>query len=245
MTRVLLWCDRMVTILKEQGITFYNGIPVIPKESIYDGVPFMIETYNHRNEIPDTLKSCSLISYFDNDSNLLNRIEKVEDEISILKQYGGICGFDLSPCITMLRPRQKLSMLVSSLFNCYAAINGIKVLINARMGDLATMSNMSPIPKNSNIITGELGCHGHGYKYYGFYQLKMTIETVDPKILFVYGQLSKKDIRYVCGNTDREILMYPCRRRRMRDHKAPTAIRYIDGQINSYSLDEYLNDRGA
>ena len=64
------------------------------------------------------------------DSNLINRLLNVEKELPVLKQYGGISGFDLSPCITMLRPRQKLSLLASALFNCYVAINGVKVLIN-------------------------------------------------------------------------------------------------------------------
>ena len=235
----------MITLLKRRGISFINGMPILPSDSIYTDIPLMIETYAHRNDIPNNMKSHSLISYFYDDSNLINRLLNVEKELPVLKQYGGICGFDLSPCITMLRPRQKLSLLASALFNCYVAINGVKVLINGRTGDLATMSCMDNVTKGSNIISGEIGRHGHEYRYYGRYQLKLSVETVDPKILFICGHLSQKDIAYVCGNRDRVIIMYPGRRHRMRDNKKVVVIKYSNGEYYKCTLDEYLQKRGV
>lgn len=244
MLKLLNWCDRMITLLKKQGISFVDGMPVLPLSSIYSDIPMTIETYAHRNDIPDEIKSRSIIAYFDNDKNLLNRLFNIEREIVVLKQYGGICGFDLSPCITMLRPRQKLSILISALFNCYVAINGIKILINARTGDLATMSVIGSIPRGSNFISGELGCHKHMYKAYGKYQLKLTVEMVCPQILFVYGNLSKKDISYVCGNRKLVVIIYPGRRKKMMDNKKTVVLICDSGEYRKYALTEYLQLRG-
>ena len=159
MKKLIEWCDEKISVLKQNKIQFVNGIPVIPEEMLYSDIPDMIDTFAHRNEIPAEIAKKSLVSYFDDDTNLINRLLNVDNEISVLRQYSGICGFDLSPCVTMMRPRQKLSLLASAVYNCYVALYGIKVLPNCRVGDLATMSVINGIPPYTNIITGELGCH--------------------------------------------------------------------------------------
>lgn len=40
----------------------------------------------------------------------------------------GVSGFDLSPSIGMLRPRQRLSILVNAIHACYLGTKGIKIL---------------------------------------------------------------------------------------------------------------------
>ena len=209
MYKLIIWLDEKITFLKQNGIEFVNGIPVIPREMLYAGIPNMIETYSHRLAIPSNLKSSSLISFFENDDNLINRIFKIDDEIEELRKYGGICGFDLSPCVTMLRPRQRISILVSAVYNCYVAVHGIKVLPNCRVGDFATMNVIDTIPPYTNIITGELGCHRNALKMYGIHQLRLISKRIYPNILFVFGNLSKNDIYYVFGRCPQTIILYP------------------------------------
>ena len=114
---ILEWCDDMITHLKESDIDFENGVAVLKKEFIYQDEVSMVSTYKYRNDIPNELKKTSLLTYFMPDDNLFNRIKKLEEEIPIMREYGGICGFDLSPSVGMLRPRQRFSILINSIFN--------------------------------------------------------------------------------------------------------------------------------
>ena len=164
MNNLIKWLDEKITFLKQNGIAFVNGMPVIPRTALYIGVPEMIETYAHRLCVPQEIQCKTLLSYFDSDDNIVNRLFKIDDEIEEIKQYGGICGFALSSCITMLRPRQKISLLVCAVFNCYVALHGVKVLPNCRVGDLATMSLLDTLPPYTNLISGELGCHSNPLK---------------------------------------------------------------------------------
>ena len=243
MEKIIKWCDEKISFLKQNKIQFVNGIPVIPEEMLYTDIPDMIDTFAHRNEIPSEIAKKSLISYFDDDTNLINRLLNVDDEISVLKQYGGICGFDLSPCVTMMRPRQKLSLLVSAVYNCYVALYGIKILPNCRVGDLATMSVINGIPPYTNIVTGELGCHGNKLKMYGLYQLRLIIKQVCPTIQFVYGNLSKKDIRYICGRNEQLFIMYPDHRHRKLDNKVPMVFEWNGMSYQKLLLKDYLTER--
>ena len=219
MKKLIEWCDEKISVLKQNKIQFVNGIPVIPEEMLYSDIPDMIDTFVHRNEIPAEIAKKSLVSYFDDDTNLINRLLNVDNEISVLRQYSGICGFDLSPCVTMMRPRQKLSLLASAVYNCYVALYGIKVLPNCRVGDLATMSVINGIPPYTNIITGELGCHGNKLKMYGLYQLRLIIKQVCPTIQFVYG------------------------RHRTRDNKVPTVVEWNGMSYQKLPLKDYLTER--
>ncbi len=245
MSNLIRWLDEKVTFLKQNGIKFINGMPVIPSEALYTGIPEMVETYAHRHCVPCGIRSKTLLAYFDNDDNLINRLFKIDDEIEELKQYGGICGFDLSACITMLRPRQKTSLLVCAVFNCFVALHEIKVLPNCRVGDLATMSLLDTIPPYTNLISGELGCHNNSLKMYGMHQLRLITKKVGPNILFVYGNLSKKDIRYIFGRRPQTIVLYPDHRHRTRDGKTAIVAEWDGVYLRKTPLSDYLEERGV
>ena len=245
MNDLIKWLDEKITFLKQNEIMFVDGMPAIPKEALYTGIPDMIETYAHRHSVPHKIRSKTLLSYFDNDDNLINRLFKIDDEIKELKLYGGICGFDLSPCITMLRPRQKISLMVCAVFNCYLALQGIKVLPNCRVGDLTSMSLIDTIPPYTNIISGELGCHKSPLKMYGIYQLRLITKKVCPEILFIYGNLSKKDIQYIFGRRPQIIILYPDHRHRVRDRKKAIVTKWDGVNLCKIPLSEYLEERGA
>ena len=109
------------------------------------------------------------------DKDIFVRLKNIDADLSIIKKYGGICGQDMSPSIGMMRPRQKFSIFINSLYNCYLANKGIRILPNSRIGDLGTMSMIVTLPNNANFIVGMYGCKDYGFREYGLHQLRMTI----------------------------------------------------------------------
>ena len=245
MEQLLLWCDSIISYLKKHGVKFGNGYAVLPDYAYYTGIPFTIESHQFRNKIPESVRHRSLICYFSSDDRLIQRLFKIDDEIPELLNYGGICGFDLSASITMLRPRQRLCLLVNSLFNCYVAIHGVKVLPNCRTGDLANMSIISNIPPNTNIISGELGCKRNGFGTYGLYQLCITRKIVSPPIMFIYGSLSNRDIQFVCDRSPQNFVVYPSARDKYRNKKQPSAMIWNGSSIHKMPIEDFVSEGGS
>lgn len=242
---LLLWCDEKITYLKDHGIQFESGVAVLPKSCIYEKIPVMVSTYKYRNDIPDELKEDSLLTYFMPESSLWSRLKKIDEEISELKKYGGVSGFDLSPSIGMLRPRQKLSILINSLYNCYLAVQGIKVLPNDRLGDLGTMSMSVSVPQNSNFISSRLGCIRYGFKAYGDYQLGLFLENHKPNILFVYGGMKSGEGKNLIDRYGFKIITYPDRRNRVRNGSKAYIIYRKDGKVRKIPLSNWLKGGAA
>lgn len=191
---IIEWCDRNLTKLKENNIKIINGIPTIPNKMIYEGVPEYIETYQYRSEIPVNKRKKSLLAFYSFEDRLWSRLNRIdEDSQTIKEEYGGIVGMDISPSVLMLRPRQYHSMLINAIYNCLMALNGVKVAINARVGDLGTMRFINMVPKNKTLVFSNLGCRGK-FMDYSLYQFKYWIENNKPKIVCLYGALSSKCI---------------------------------------------------
>ena len=136
----------------------------------------------------------------------------------ILREYGGVAGFDLSPSVGMLRPRQRLSIRINAVYSCYLGINGIKILPNFRAGDFGTICAADYFPDDCSFVIGNLGCIKTGYKAYGELQLDIVLQKKKPKVLFVYGALSKKEaIRLILQNGF-DIISFSDRRNRVRNN---------------------------
>lgn len=45
MNNLIRWLDEKIPFLKQNGIKFVNGMPVIPSKALYTGIPKMVETY--------------------------------------------------------------------------------------------------------------------------------------------------------------------------------------------------------
>lgn len=239
MHNLIKWCDEKITFLKSSGIVFKNDFPVLPEDSYYTDIPAVIESFQFRNKIPCDIRNQSLICYFSPDERLVQRLYKIDEEIAILHNYAGICGFDLSPSVTMLRPRQRLSLLVNSLFNCYVALHGIKVLPNCRVGDLANMSVLNNISPFTNVISGEIGCDRNGLHNYGTYQLRITLKKLSPPVLFTYGGLSKQDIKTICGRTPQNFISYPSARDKYFNNKEAKARIWNGTSVTDMSINEF------
>ena len=228
---LLKWCDEKISYLKKYGIIFKNGVAVLPEESIYKDIPLMVSTYKYRNDIPEGIKRKSLLTYFMPDEDLWTRLYKLDEDLEILKTFGGITGFDLSPSIGMLRPRQKFSILVNSIVNAYCAINGIKILPNSRIGDFVTLPMIASIPYKSNIITSRLGCQNNGFKAYSLFQTKLIIERIKPSILFVYGSVTQKEAEQLIREYAIKIISFPDRRSRVWNNAKSWCYEKLDENI--------------
>ncbi len=190
------WCDSKITQLKRNNITFINGIPQVSSNMRYEKIPKYIETYQYRNEIPKSITKESIICFYSNDNVLSNRLKTIEQDSKIFKQYGGIVGMDISPSINMLKPRQMHSILINSIYDFLMAIRGIKVAINARVGDLSTIHLIDNYPKNKCLVFGNLGCK-RKFRAYSRFLFEKWIEKEKPKNICVYGTLTKKDLDYM------------------------------------------------
>ena len=215
---ILRWCDDKISHLKEQGITFKRGIPQLPIEYTYTGTPSAVSTFAYRNDIPETAKANALLTYFMFEDKLWPRLAKIDDDIEILKEYGGVSGFDLSPSIGMLRPRQRLSILVNAIHACYLGTKGIKILPNYRAGDFGTLCAADYFPDECSFIVGNLGCTNNGFKAYGEYQLDIVLQKKNPSILFVYGSIFKREAARLIRQHGFEIISFPDRRNRVRNN---------------------------
>ncbi len=164
---LLLWCDEKITYLKEQGIVFKKGIPQLPEEFIFKGRPSAVSTFAYRGDIPKRAKATSLLTYYMYEDKLWPRLRKIDEDIKELQKYGGVAGFDLSPCVGMLRPRQRFSILVNAIHSCYLGTKGIKILPNYRAGDFGTICAADFFSDNCSFIVGNHGCYSNGFKNYG------------------------------------------------------------------------------
>ena len=202
------WCDSKITALKQNKIEFKNGIPLVPEDMVYDGVPDFIETFQFRNEIPVDKRKTSLVAHFTGENRLWARLNKIEEDSIILGDYGGMVGMDVSPSINMLRPRQYHSMLINAIYNCLMALKGIKIATNARIGDIGTLNMISTFPKEKTLVFSNLGCRGK-FIDYSMYIFERTIIDNCPVHICLYGKLSRKCINKLRKlNMDLTIYLY-------------------------------------
>lgn len=215
---ILMWADEKISILKEKGVVFENEIPQLSSEHIYKGVPVEVSTFTYRNDISAENASMSVLTYYMYEKRLWPRLYKIDADIEILRKYGGVVGFDLSPSVGMLRPRQRFSILVNAIYSCYLGINGIKVIPNYRAGDLGTICAADYFPDDCSFMIGNLGCSNNGYKAFGEYQLDIVLYKKHPPILYIYGSISKKEAARLIGKHGFTIISFPDRRNRVRNN---------------------------
>lgn len=228
---ILKWADEKISSLKEKDIIFINNVPQLPSEFIYEGIPCAITTFAYRNDISLDDRNEALLSFFMYEDRLWPRLNKIDEDIEILRNYGGATGFDLSPSIGMLRPRQRLSILINAIHSCYLGINGIKILPNYRAGDFGTICTADYFPDDCSFIVGNLGCSKNGFKNYGEYQLDIVLTKKNPSILYIYGSISNKEACRLIKKNQFEIISFSDRRNRVRNCGRNYHYYYHDGKI--------------
>lgn len=214
---LLLWCDEKISYLKTRGIRFADGIPQLPDEYVYKDIPYMISTFAYRNDIPVEKRKASVLSFFMFEEKLWPRLKKIDEDIDIFQDYGGVTGFDFSPSVKMIRPRQKFSILLNAVYSCYCGLRGIKILPNYRPGDMGTICAADYFPNDCNFIVGNHGCNNNGFKDFGRYVLQIVLRKKKPGIIFFYGGISKAYALSLISRCGCEIITFPDRRNRVRN----------------------------
>lgn len=228
---ILTWCDEKISYLKAQGIQFNKGIPQLPEGFVYQGKPKALSTFRYRGDVPTASKSDALITFYMFEEDLWPRLYKIDHDIKILKEYGGIVGFDLSPSVLMLRPRQKLSILINAIHSCYCGTKGIRVLPNYRAGDLETTFDANFFPDDCSFMVSSLGCARNAFKEYGKYQLDCLLLHKRPEVLFFYGSLSDPEAARLIKRNGFEIVSFPDRRNRVWNHRKSYCYRLADNDV--------------
>ncbi|SEP58035.1 protein of unknown function [Lachnospiraceae bacterium RM5] len=221
MINILLWCDEKLSHLKQNNVEIKNGIPQLSKDDLYTDVPKKMTTFAYRNDVSDSDKKETILTFFMYEEKLWPRLKTIDDDIKIMSEYGGISGFDLSPCIGMLKPRQRMSILINAIYSSYCALKGVKVLANYRAGDFSTVNLADYFPNNNQFIVGNLGCNRNGFKNYGYYMLIQVLRKKNPSNIYFFGGISKKEAEEYLNTSLNFIITFPDRRNRVRnDSKA-------------------------
>ena len=203
----------------------------MPDEFIYKEIPCALSTFTYRKDIPDNIKKKALLAFYEYENRLWPRLPKIDNDIEIAKQYGGIVGFDLSPCVGMLRPRQKHSIMINAIHSCYCGLQGIKILPNYRAGSLGTICLADYFPDDCSFMVGNLGCAQNGFKEYGDYQLDIVLLKKEPKTLFIYGSIFKREAERLIKRNGFEIISFPDRRGRVRNNSKSYHYYLSEGKV--------------
>lgn len=221
---ILKWLDNRITYLKNNNIKFNSGVAILEERMLYNDIPVEVEPYDYRNDVSDENKKKTVLLFYMDDRRLLPRLKNFENDIQEMKEYAAVSGFDISASILMLRMRQKLCMLINSVYNCCLGLAGIKILPNARCGDFGTISLLGMYPKGCNIIISNHGCKKHGFKYYGLYQTLYINDFLKPKQIFSYGNVSKKEYKFINKKYKNNIIVFPEHRKKRQYKKSAYTI---------------------
>lgn len=175
--------------LLEKGVSFYpDGFPIFKQEWFVKTLPLQIAPFNKRQYYKGD-KSKISICYFGKDEHLYPRVDKIFNEINVLKEYHSVCMMDISISPLMLDEVQKMNLLINLLFICVVAVNNIKIIPSFRTGDLETLYLLDRSVKNPNYwIMGAVGTQR--VRSNSFYEnlFRCKCMFLCPKTLLIYGK---------------------------------------------------------
>ncbi len=198
--------DEFYSYLEKHGQEFtQEGWPIIGRECFQTQIPDIIIPYNKRTDRRVKKYSSVAICLFCADKYIYPRLDKLLDEIDEYRKYMAVISCDLTVTSDMDEEWQKFIILANELFMAILAINGVKVIINTRIGNPQDFSSLKHFPKNVICASGFLGCKKDN-EYDMEYISKILY--LQPSVLLIYGKcsniekekLSKLGIRYKVYN---------------------------------------------
>ena len=163
-----------------------DGFPIFTKKMLLDSEPDLIVPFYHRHNKVVKDPSKTVICFYSSDRFLYRRLEKVFDDINEYKLFQGVIGLDVTVTEDMDVEWQNMIMLVNQLFLAILACNGIKIVMNARIGSPASVNNLDGFPKQSLCATSFLGCKKLSSE--NDYSFLRKILTLLPSKLLIYGK---------------------------------------------------------
>ncbi len=188
--------ERYTAYLKDRGVEFYeNGFPMFKSEWFINNKPLVIAPFNKRQYYRQNKQYIS-ICYFGKDEHLYPRLDKVFEEIEILKEYHSVCMMDVSISPLMLGEVQRMNLLLNLLFICVIAVNDIKIIPSFRTGDLETMFLLIKSVGNSKYwIMGTIGTQQIRSNSFYEYLFRAKCLFINPGRLLSYGRPNSKTVK--------------------------------------------------
>ena len=187
--------ERYTAYLKEKGVEFYdNGYPKFKPNWIITTKPKVIAPFNKRQYYWQNKHDIS-ICYFGKDEHLYPRLDKVFEEIEILKDYHSVCMMDISISPLMLDEVQRMNLLLNLLFICVVAVNGIKIIPSIRTGSPETLELLVKSVGHSDYwVMGIIGTQQIRNNAFYEYLFRTKCMFIMPRHLLCYGQPNKQTI---------------------------------------------------
>jgi hypothetical protein len=175
--------------LTENNVKFTDdGFPLLKEEWFINNKPKIIAPFNKRQYYRQNKKDIS-ICYFGKDEHLYPRLEKIFDEISILKEYHSACMMDISVSPLMHDEVQRMNLLLNLLFVCVVAVNGIKIIPSFRTGSLETLNLlMKSVGKSKYWVMAAVGTQRVRKNAFFEYLFRTKCLLIIPEHLLVYGR---------------------------------------------------------
>ena len=106
-----------------------DGFPIISPKCYLNTLPKFIVPFYHRNDKRITDPKKTVIAFFDKDSNIYPRFDKIFNDISEYKKFMGVASPDITLTEDMDSEWQNIIALANQLFIAILAINGIKIIL--------------------------------------------------------------------------------------------------------------------
>ncbi|MCR4649081.1 MAG: DUF4417 domain-containing protein, partial [Lachnospiraceae bacterium] len=150
--------DKLTLYLKEKEFSFTEeGYPLFSKEMFLSEKPELIVPVYQRKNRRVTNKKKTLIAFYCGDEHIYRRIVNLPEEIEEYLPYMGVIGCDVTVTKDMEIEWQRAIILLNLLVMAVFAANGIKVVLNTRMGSSETKDMFKFFPKGITIASGFRG----------------------------------------------------------------------------------------
>lgn len=181
--------DKYISYLKDNNFKFdKNGFPIFTEDMFLKELPDQIVPYSNRNNKLVKNKKKTLLCSFTSDVRIYPRFKNIFNEIDIYKQYLGVATPDITVTEDMDIEWQQSIILLNQLFAAVLAVNGIKIVLNTRIGSIQNIRLFKHYPKNVICISGFLGCAKD--EKYSFNYLSKILYLL-PSTLLIYGKIDK------------------------------------------------------
>ena len=166
-----------------------SGFPLFTKDMFLNEEPeLIVPFYNrHHKVVKDPKKTA--ICFFGSDESLYRRLENVFDDLKEYRLFQGVIGLDVTVTADMDTEWQDAVMLLNQLFLAVLAVNGIKIVMNARVGGSDSVKNLMRFPKNILWATSFLGCDNLSSE--SDFSFISKILGLLPSKLLIYGKHDK------------------------------------------------------
>lgn len=184
--------DEYQSYLVEKGVKFTSeGWPLMEREWFAENIPDKIVPYLKRTDRRIKQYKSVAICFYTSDDEIYPRLENVLENIEEYRKYEAVIESDLTVTWDMDEEWQNIIILTNQLFMAILAVNGIKVIVNTRIGVVDDFSSLRYIPHGVICASGFLGCDRSSENDVAYIT---KILFLRPSNLLIYGKCSSNEI---------------------------------------------------